>query len=133
MNEPDDSLNETTDVLAAVLSQELGDSRVLMSFLARKFEGPLSHRMTVRKGGGWLSKDKSVEEISFRFTGWEYRIVRRPEGSLETTVRQEVRGIVLKTEAVPVEQWVRDLAGELAQEVQRMNVSQQTLSQWIKE
>jgi hypothetical protein len=125
--------NDTTDVLAALLSRELGDSRQLMNFLARKFEGPLSHRMTVRKGGGWLSKDKPVEEISFRFSGNEYRIVRRPEGALETTVRQEVHGVVLKTEAVPVDQWVRELAAELAAEVQRMNVSQQTLSQWIKE
>jgi hypothetical protein len=128
-----DESETDADVLAAMLSRELGDSRVLMSFLARKFEGPLSHRMTVRRGGGWLSKDKPVEEIAFRFTDFEYRIVRSPQGSLDTTVRQEVRGIVLKTEAVPVDQWVRDLARELAQEVQRMNVSQQTLAQWIKE
>ena len=121
------------DVLAAMLGQELGDSRQLMSFLARKFEGPLSHRMSVRKTGGWLAKDRLIEEIVFRFTEFEYRIVRRPEGSLETAVRHEVRGIVLKTEVIPVEQWVRELAMELAQEVGRMNVSHETLARWIKE
>ena len=122
----------SAEVLAAFLSREPGDSRQMMSFLAQEFEGPLSHRMTVHKAG-WLSKDRPIEEIAFRFTEFEDRITRHPEGSLETAVRHEVRGVVLKTEVVPIEQWVRDLANEPAQEVSRMNVSQETLARWIKE
>ena len=49
--------NLEADVLAATLHQGLQESQDLLEFLARKFEGPLSQLLTVRRKGGCSRKN----------------------------------------------------------------------------
>lgn len=121
------------DVLAASLKQGFEESQDLLDFLALKFEGPLSQLMTVHRKGGLFAKKGSVHEIILRFDDRHFQIARDARGFVSTKIMKEVRGIVLKTEAVEVDEWVRQLAGELARQAERSAALRTALSQFILE
>jgi len=56
-----------------------------------------------------------VKEIAVSLGDYQYRIGRERQGPLLAQRAKVVRGIVLKTEQIPVEQWIEELAGGLAQ------------------
>jgi len=130
-SENDKSLE--ADVLAATLQGGLQESQDLLEFLARKFEGTLSHLMAVRRKGGLLSKSRVVEEITFRFDERHFQITRDPRGFVATKILKEVRGVVLKTNPVEVDVWLRELAVELAQQAERSTALRAALSRFILE
>ena len=130
MDEVDQGLE--ADVLAATLQKGLQESRDLLEYLAVKFEGPLSHLLTVRRGGGLFSKAHPVEELTLRFPGQHFQITR-DRGVLSSQVLKEVRGVVLKTTTVPVEEWLHKLAEELAKQAESSISSRQALSRFILE
>lgn len=121
------------DVLAASLREGLEESQDLLDYLAMKFEGPLSHLMTVRKKGGIFSKKSTVHEITLRFDDRHFQISRDPRGFVSAKIMKEVRGIVLKTEVVEVEEWIRHLAQELSHQAERSEALRTALSHFILE
>lgn len=121
------------DILAATLQSGLEESQDLLEFLARKFEGPLSHLMTIRRKGGLLSKGRAIEEITFRFEDRHFQISRDARGFVAAKVLKEVRGIVLKTNPVEVDAWLRELAMELARQAERSAALRAALSRFILE
>lgn len=121
------------DVLASSLREGLEETQDLLDFLAMKFEGPLSHLMTVRRKGGLFSKKSSVHEITLRFDDRHFQISRDSRGFVSAKIMKEVRGIVLKTELVEVEEWIRHLAQELARQAERSAAMRSALSQFILE
>ncbi len=121
------------DVLAATLQGGLQESQDLLEYLARKFEGPLSHLMTVRRKGGLLSKNRVVEEVTLRFVERHVQISRDSRGFVATKILKEVRGVVLKTTPVEIDGWVRELAIELARQAERSAALRTALSRFILE
>jgi hypothetical protein len=119
------------DVLAATLRQGLEESRDLLEFLALKFEGPLSTLMSVRRKGGLFSKEHPVEELVIRFEERHFQMTREPQGFLSAKILKSVRGIVLKTSKVGEEDWLRELAAELALQAERSASSREALSRFI--
>ena len=47
---------------------------------------------------------------------YQYRIGREKQGPIVTQRAKVVRGIVLKTEQIPMDQWIDELADALAHE-----------------
>jgi hypothetical protein len=125
--------NLEADVLAATLYQGLKESQDLLEFLARKFEGPLSQLLTVRRKGGLFAKEHPVEEITLRFAERHFQIVREPRGFFVPKILKEVRGVVLKTTQVTVEDWLSQLAEELAKQAQLSESSRSALSRFLME
>lgn len=121
------------DVLAASLKQGLQESKDLLDFLALKFEGPLTKLMTVRRTRGLFSKKNSVEEITIRFDEYHYQMTRDSRGFISAKILKEVRGIVLKTTVVEVEEWIHGLSEELSRQAKRSNALRSALSQFILE
>lgn len=129
----DESREMEPDVLAASLRDGLQETQDLLDFLAMKFEGPLSHLMSVRRKGGLFSKKSSVHEITLRFDDRHFQISRDSRGFVAAKIMKEVRGIVLKTEVVEVEEWIRHLAQELARQAERSEAMRTALSRFILE
>jgi hypothetical protein len=121
------------DVLAASLQLGLRESKDLLEFLAKKLEGPLAEQTTVRRGGWFLSKEHPVEDITLRFDEYHYQISRERQGLCIAKVMKVVRGVVLKTTEVSVEEWVQRLAEELAHQAERSSATRQALSRFILE
>lgn len=119
------------DVLAAALrmdSQEAGD---LLEFLAQKLEQSLPQNTTVKRGGWLLSKQHPVQEITVRFDDYHYQIVRERHGSFTGKVMKLVRGVVLKTTEIPVEQWTDEVAQQLARLALRSEQTRRALNKFV--
>lgn len=116
--------------LAASLRASSSDLRVFVEVLADKLEQALPGRVQVgRRAVRLLSKEKRVERLQCQLGDQRYLLTARG-GSVDTRRATAVRDIVLKTEELPLEQWLEALARDLAAEAQtneRARLALQTL------
>src|SRR5947208_17081314 len=112
-----DELGEPLEVemLAASLRASSTDLKAFMEALAAKLEGSLPNQTTVVRHSSLFSREHPVKEIAVVLGDYQYRIGRERQGPIIAQRAKVVRGIVLKTEQIPLEQWIEELAGELAQ------------------
>ncbi len=102
------------EMLAASLRADAGDTLAFMEALATKLGGALPHRVRVERGGGLFSRAHPVRLIAVNLGDWEYLVNAAPDGTLEAARTHAVRGIALKSEPVPLDQWIEDLSAGLA-------------------
>ena len=119
------------DVLAAALRMDRQESGDLLEFLAKKLEQSLPQNTTVTRGGWFLSKEHPVEQIAVRFDDYQYQINRERHGSFTAKVMKLVRGVVLKTTEIPVEQWTDEVAQQLANLAQRSAQTRGALNKFV--
>ena len=103
------------ELLAASLRADSSDAKAFLEALATKLEGSLPDRTTVTRHSSLFSREHPVKEITVLLGDYQYRIGRGRQGPIMAQRAKVVRGIVLKTEQIPMEQWIEELAGELAQ------------------
>ena len=103
------------ELLAASLRADSSDTKAFLEALATKLEGSLPDRTTVTRHSSLFSREHPVKEITVLLGDYQYRIGRGRQGPIMARRAKVVRGIVLKTEQIPLEQWIEELAGELAQ------------------
>lgn len=90
-----------------------------MEALATKLEGALPQQTTVqRKSEGMFSRTKRVHQISVDMGDQRYELIA-DGGRVVPTRCKAVRGIVLKTEQLPLDEWIDDLSRQLAQAAQQ--------------
>jgi hypothetical protein len=103
------------ELLAASLRADSTDSRAFLEALATKLQGSLPNQTTVTRHSGIFSREHPVKEITVVLGDYQYRISRERQGPIMTQCAKVVRGIVLKTEQIPMEQWIEELAQALAE------------------
>jgi len=103
------------EMFAASLRADSTDVKAFLEALAVKLEGSLPNQTIVTRQSGLFSREHPVKEITVTLGEYQYRISRERQGPLLALRAKVVRGIVLKTEQLPVEQWIDELAGALAQ------------------
>lgn len=119
------------DLLAASLRASSSDLKTFVEVLADKLEQALPGRVHVdRRGTRLLGKEKRVERIDCQFGDQRYALTAR-EGVIETRHATAVRGIVLKTEVVPLDDWLNALARDLANEAKSSEQAQIALQQLL--
>jgi hypothetical protein len=102
------------DLVAASLRADEGDLAVFVESLATKLEGALPRRTQVRRRRrGFLSKEQQVEEIAVELGDDRY-VLRYDGRDVDTRCAKAVRGVVLKTEPLPLDRWIDALARTLA-------------------
>jgi hypothetical protein len=119
------------DILAASLRADLTDLKAFMEALAVKLEGALPTSTVVTRQNSLFSREHPVKEIAVTLGDTQYRIGRERQGPLLALRAKVVRGIVLKTEQIPVEQWVEELATLLAQEANRNAQARAALERFL--
>ncbi len=107
------------EVLASSLRADAGDLKAFMEALATKLEGALPSQTTVtRRGGGLFSGSKRVDRIMVDLGDYRYEL--QSSGSrVQPSRSKAVRGIVLKTEQIPLDEWIDELSRQLTAEAQR--------------
>src|SRR5438132_14413973 len=103
------------EMLAASLRSDTTDVKAFMEALAAKLSGSLPNQTTVTRHSSLFSREHPVKEIAVTMGDYQYRINKERQGPLITQRAKVVRGIVLKTEQIPMEQWIEELAQALAQ------------------
>lgn len=104
------------DMLAASLRADTTDLTAFLEALAVKLEGALPDATTVTRQNKLFAREHPVREILVTLGEYQYRIARNAQGPLVTRRAKVVRGIVLKTEQLPMEQWIEELAIVLAEQ-----------------
>jgi len=112
-----DELSEPmqVEVFAASLRADYTDVKAFLEALAVKLEGSLPNNTTVTRHSSLFSREHPVKEIAVSLGEYQYRIGKERQGPLVAQRAKIVRGIVLKTEQIPAEQWIEELAEALAQ------------------
>lgn len=129
----DDNLDQAleVDVLAAALRMDHQESGDLLEFLAKKLEQSLPQNTTVTRGGWFLSKEHPVQQITVSFDDYQYQIIRERHGSFTAKVMKLVRGVVIKTTEIPIDQWTDEVAQQLAQLAQRSAQTRSALNRFV--
>jgi hypothetical protein len=93
-----------------------GDLVTYVSVLAEKLEAALPQAVRVeRRRAGFMSSERVVVGVTCELGKEQYGLAVRG-GKPEATRATVVRGVVLKTEPLPLEEWVDGLAAALAEE-----------------
>jgi len=113
-----DELSEPLQVemFAASLRADSTDTRAFLEALAVKLEGSLPSQTQVIRQRSIFSREHPVKEIVVTLGDYQYRVIRERQSPLITFRTKVVRGIALKTDQIPMEQWIEELAESLARE-----------------
>ena len=104
------------ELLAASLRADSTDNKAFLEALATKLAGSLPNQTPVIRQSSIFSREHPVKEITVTMGDYQYRIGREKQGPIVTQRAKVVRGIVLKTEQIPMDQWIDELADALAHE-----------------
>jgi hypothetical protein len=103
------------EILAASLRADTTDLKAFLEALAVKLQGSLPNSTTITRHSGIFSREHPVKDITVNLGDYQYRISRERQGPIVTQRAKVVRGIVLKTDQIPLEVWIEDLAASLAE------------------
>ena len=120
-----------TELFAASLRADKTDLKTFLDALAIKLEGSLLDYTRVTRQGSIISRERPVKEVVVSLGEYQYRIGREKQGSLVAVRAHAVRGIVLKTEQIPVDQWIDELSEALAQLASRSAQSRSALERFL--
>jgi hypothetical protein len=128
-----DELSEPMQVelFASSLRADASDLKAFMEALAAKLSGSLPEQTQVIRQSGLFSREHPVREITLTLGDYQYKIVRERQGFPVTSRAKIVRGIVLKTDQVPMEQWIEELATNLAQLSMKSEQSRTALERFL--
>jgi len=128
-----DELSEPMQVelFAASLRADTTDLKVFMEILASKLNGALPEQTQVTRHSSLFSREHPVKDIAVTLGDYQYRIIRERQGFPITSRAKVIRGIVLKTDQIPMEQWIEELATSLAQVSMQSEQARSALQRFI--
>jgi hypothetical protein len=105
--------------LAAALSRQYAeDQRGFMTTVAVMLELALPGETEVIRRGGLFSK-KTVGQLNVTLGEYRYSLHDPGRGPLKATRAHIVRGIALKTEETPMEEWIAEVGAALNEQAKR--------------
>jgi hypothetical protein len=120
------------DVIACSLQMDKSESGDLLEFLAAKLSAALPDDTEITRGGWILSSKRPVVDLTIKLGEQGFQMLREKRGgSLTARQMKIVRGVVLKTEEVGVEQWVQNLAAALSHQAEKNNQTRQALQKFV--
>jgi len=95
------------------------DARTFLPLLAQVLTSALPDETLVERRGGLFQREKPIRKVTVSLGDLIYTLEDLGRGPLAAQQAKVVRGITLKTEAVPVEDWLADLSAHVAGHAQR--------------
>ena len=128
LSDPRDDPGSVLDLAAAEVRVDRADTQALIEALAVRLEESLPRLAVVkrRRVGGFRSKQTEVERIEITLNDERFEVVQS-RGGFQCTRHRVVRGITLKREELPVDQWIRELVDEV---IRAAVVGEQARSAW---
>jgi hypothetical protein len=114
LSDPRDEPGQQLDLAASELRADRTDTSALIEALAKRLQDALPRSAVVkrRRVGGFLSKQTEVQSIDVLIEDQRFEL-EDARGGLHCTRHTVVRGITLKREELPLEQWISELVGEV--------------------
>ncbi len=106
---------EFTNVgVAGALAQAYAqDTRGFLPLLAIVLAGALPEETQIERKGGLFQREKPVRKVLVTLGDQIYTLEDLGRGPLSACRVKVVRGITLKTEAMPAEEWLAELSAEI--------------------
>lgn len=104
-------------MVAASLRADATDTDTFFEVLASKLAAALGERVRLEQGGR-LKRGARIQGLSVEVGDLELS-AERHRGAVRCQVRHSVRGIVLRSEDVEVDEWLRVLVAALVGEAER--------------
>jgi hypothetical protein len=118
------------ELVAASLRASSRDLKTFVEVLAVKLEEALPDRVQVeRRATRFLAKEKRVEQIQCQLGEVRYSLSTR--NGIEARRAKVVRGVVLKSEELSLDDWLGALAHDLAEEAQTSERAQLALQELL--
>jgi len=119
------------DLLAASLRADTADLKAFLEALAVKLEGAMPDQTVVTRQNKLFSKEHPVREILITLDEYQYRLSREDRGPLFAQRAKVVRGIVLKTDQLSIDQWISELAESLARQAEQSFSARAALERFL--
>ena len=107
---------ESLGVAGALLSRYQQDQQALLDQLATFLEATLPRQTSVRRTLGVLGPRRATG-LSLEIGGMRYELVDAK--GLQANRTRVVRGVAVRSEALPVEEWLTEVSGALSAELER--------------
>lgn len=117
-------------VAATLSKQYAADQRVFLELLAAMLAGALPEEAEIVKRGGLFSK-KTIAKVVVAFGDYRYTLEDPGRGPLLASRTRIVRGIALKTEQIPVEEWLAELSANLDERARTSAAAREALSRLV--
>ena len=101
-------------VAGALASAYARDARTFLPLLAQVLSAALPEETVVERKGGLFQREKPVRRVSVTLGDQNYTLEDLGRGPLLAQRVKVVRGITLKTESLPTEDWLADLSAHVA-------------------
>ena len=101
------------ELVAASIRADAADLATFMDVFAVKLQQALPGMVSVEREGGLFKRERKVRAIRVQLDDKLYELERqhaRPEAHMS----HQVRGITLKKESLPLDDWINELSGHLA-------------------
>lgn len=128
MNDEPNMLN--LGVAAALGKQYAADQRTFLETLAPMLESALPDETVIERRGGLFAR-KTVQHIVVTLDEFRYTLADAGRGPLHASRTRIVRGIALKTEEVPMEEWLAGLGTALDQRANSSAAAREALARMI--
>jgi hypothetical protein len=117
-------------VAATLSKQYAADQRMFLGLLAQMLESALPGEVEIGRKGGLFAK-KTVQRVTVSLGDYKYSLEDPGRGPLLATRMRIVRGIALKTETIPVEQWLAELGAALDERAGSSAAAREALARMI--
>ena len=103
----------TFDLLAASIRADAADLGLFLDILDTKFESALPGMAEVRREGGLFRRRHPVQSVAISLGGRRFELQRHGH-RLRATIALRARGVTLRTDEKPLDQWIDVLSRDLA-------------------
>jgi hypothetical protein len=117
--------------VASALSKQYGaDQRTFLEMLATMLEAALPGEVDIIRHGGLFTK-KTLQRVTVALGDNHYSLEDPGRGNLRATRTRVVRGIALKTEELPVQEWVAELGAFLDERARTSAAAREALARLV--
>jgi len=117
--------------VAAALSKQYGaDQRSFLELLASMLVAALPGDVDITRRGGLFAR-KTVGALTVTLGENRYGLTDPGRGNLQATRTRVVRGIALKTEELPIQDWVAELGAFLDERARTSAAAREALSRLV--
>ncbi|HLJ57107.1 MAG TPA: hypothetical protein VKT77_18865 [Chthonomonadaceae bacterium] len=117
-------------VAATLSKQYAADQREFLELLASMLQSALPEEAEIVRRGGLFSK-KTIAKVMVTFGDCRYNLEDPGRGPLQASRTRIVRGIALKTERLPVEEWLAELSANLDERARTSAAAREALARLV--
>lgn len=118
---------ESTSIAAALARRSREDLADLLGDLASLLSGVVPGAEVKR-----TLLRRQIASVRLPVGGHVYMLRRRPDGSFETSRQQQVRGVVIRTDPLEIDDFLAELGPAVDAELQRSERGRAALGSWLE-